>query len=348
MNTPQPELPKFNQMTGVFQVFPHLYKFGSSETSKMMLTTIGGIVVAYGLLQIMKWALSVIQSPTLAVYRHAGNDSWALVTGANDGLGRAFSEELLKRGFNVLLHGRNPQKLEKVKKELLEQWPKRQVDIVVADASKYDNAYQTVAKKASSLPGKLTILLNNVGGQVTLPRYLQLCETKHEDLDTNLNANARFPTHLTAALIPLLRENTPSLIMNCGSAGGLLGGPYLAVYCGTKAYVHNFTQSIKYEMMSEGTPDVDVWGFIIGNTETTGNPHKMPFFTLSARHCADSCLDRVGKGGGPVVWSHWRHAFQYNMMMLMPKSLIEKEMFKELRKRAEAEKEEVGSAKKDI
>lgn len=345
---PDFKMPDLPDLGGWIRIVPAIYKFGSSETSQLMLTTIGGIVVVSYLLQIANWLLSVIQSPRLAIYRHAGNDSWALVTGANDGIGRAFSEELLKRGFNVLLHGRNPEKLERVKKELLEGWPKRQVDTVVADAAKYDNAYETVVKKAKSLPGKLTILVNNVGGQITLPRYLQLSEVKHEDIDTCMNVNARFPTHLSAATIPLLRENSPSLILNCGSMAGVLGSPYLTTYSATKAYIHNFSVSLKQEMIAEDTSDVDVMGFIIGNTETTGNPHDMPWFTLKARHCADSCLDRVGKGSDTVVYSHWRHRLSGMIATCMPKSVAEKEMIRQLKKRAEDERREMGSAKKDL
>lgn len=350
MNTPhQPELPKLPDLGGFAYFFMDLYKFGSSDTAQLILTTIGGCVVISALLKFVNWIFSVLQSPRLAVYRHAQDDSWALVTGANDGIGRGFSEELLRRGFNVLLHGRNPQKLEKVKKELLEEWPKRKVDIVVADASKYDSTFETVVKKVRSLPGKLTILVNNVGGQITFPRYQPLDEVKREDIDTTINVNARFPTHLTAAMIPLLRENSPSLIINCGSAGGVMGTPYLATYASCKAYIHTFSLSLKYEMMGDdASNNVEVMGFVIGNTQTTGNPHDMPFFTLKARNCAASCLDRVGKGGGAVVWSHWRHALQYNMMGFMPKKFLDTEILKELKKRVEAEKEELGSAKKDL
>lgn len=349
MNTPnQPDLPEFPRISAYLQIFSDLYDAGSSETVQLILTTIGGVVVIYGLLQVLDWVFSVLQSPRLAIYRHAGNDSWALVTGANDGIGRAFSEELLRRGFNLLLHGRNAQKLEKVKKELEKQWPKRKLDIVVADAAKYDNAYEILVKKAKSLPGKLTILVNNVGGQITFPRYIALADIEHDHIDTCMNVNARFPTHLTASMIPLLRENSPSLIINCGSMGGLISGPYLATYVSTKAYIHTFTQAVKYEMVGDGTPDVEVMGFVIGNTQTTGNPHNMPLFTLKARDCAASCLDRVGKSGGPVVFSHWLHSLQFNLTKLIPKNLESRLIMDEMRKRAKAEREEPGSAKKDL
>lgn len=235
-----------------------------------------------------------------------------------------------------------------MKKELQADWPKRTVDTVVADASKYDDAYETVVKKAKSLDGKVTVLVNNVGGQTTRPRFTALGKCKHEDLDLCLNVNARFPTHLTASLLPLLQENSPSLILNTGSLGGLIGSPYLTTYTATKAYIHTFTDSLRYEMLGEGTPEVEVKGFMIGNTETTGNPGHMPFFTLQAREVAASCLDRVGKAGGAVVFSHWKHALHHMMFTVMPRGIAEREIVKEMRKRVEAEEQELGLAKKDM
>jgi 17beta-estradiol 17-dehydrogenase / very-long-chain 3-oxoacyl-CoA reductase len=44
--------------------------------------------------------------------------TWALVTGATDGLGVAWAHELAASGFNIVLHGRNPAKLATIKAEL--------------------------------------------------------------------------------------------------------------------------------------------------------------------------------------------------------------------------------------
>jgi len=46
-------------------------------------------------------------------YCSAEGESWAVVTGATDGIGLGFCEVLTKLGFNVLLISRNPEKLTK-------------------------------------------------------------------------------------------------------------------------------------------------------------------------------------------------------------------------------------------
>lgn len=48
----------------------------------------------------------------------AGNGGWAIVTGASDGIGKAYAFELAKRGFNLLLLSRTESKLQSVKEEL--------------------------------------------------------------------------------------------------------------------------------------------------------------------------------------------------------------------------------------
>lgn len=60
----------------------------------------------------------------------------SFLTGATSGLGLSLTSELCSRGFNVILHGRNPEKLEKVRSELAAKFPDRQLDIVVLDAAR--------------------------------------------------------------------------------------------------------------------------------------------------------------------------------------------------------------------
>lgn len=124
------------------------------------------------------------------------------------------------------MHGRNPKKLEGIKNELSQRYHGRSIDTVVADASKNDDSYGAVVKKAKNLPGKLTVLINNVGGVTTTPQFLPHWLVPAADIETQINVNLRFPTQLTRAILPLLIENGPSLILNCGSIGGIMGVRY--------------------------------------------------------------------------------------------------------------------------
>src|ERR1700753_2924849 len=56
-----------------------------------------------------------------------GRPTWALVTGASDGIGLGIAQELCARDVNVVLHGRDPTKLARVAKELTAMFPKRKI-----------------------------------------------------------------------------------------------------------------------------------------------------------------------------------------------------------------------------
>ena len=259
-------------------MFSDIYYVWTTPTAELVLKTLGALLVIKSLVGISRFLLAQLYGSQLARYNHPktkGTACWALVTGASDGLGKAYSDELLKRGWNVLLHGRNDAKLEAVKHELLERHPGRKVDTVVADAGIYSSqSHVAVVDKVQSLPQNepLTLLINNVGGMPFKPQYAPLCSTTHENIDVCINVNLRFMTHLIAALLPILRDNSPSLIANCGSIGGKIPPPYLAAYAATKAYVHTLTQGLKSELAAEGEKwkDVDVIAFVIGNTLTAG------------------------------------------------------------------------------
>src|SRR5271154_6519096 len=65
---------------------------------------------------------------------YQGEKSWALVTGSSDGIGKGIAYELCSHGFNVVLHGRNAEKLSRVQASLLAEYPKVQVRKVITDA----------------------------------------------------------------------------------------------------------------------------------------------------------------------------------------------------------------------
>ena len=63
--------------------------------------------------------------------RKDGKPTWAVVTGASDGIGLAFCKQLAGLGFNVLLHGRNRAKLEEAEKEVKKMNPKIDTALIV-------------------------------------------------------------------------------------------------------------------------------------------------------------------------------------------------------------------------
>lgn len=309
-----------------------------------MASYLGPIIKALGILSLAKisynvasltW-LHILRPSQLPKYRHA-DPSWALVTGSSDGIGLELARELLAQGFNVFLHGRNETKLQSVKATLLSGHPSRSVELLVADASDPNLDYEALATHIASVPGRLTILINCVGGITTNPIYVPLHDLPGSAIDANIAINARFPTRLTAALLPQLKTNSPSLILNAGSFAGLFGLPYIATYTATKAYVHTFSRALRAEMQADVCSGVEVQGSLIGDTASSRNEAADNGLKVSARDCARGMLGKVGCGE-TLIAPDWRHWITGMLVLSLPDGIGRTIMLPEMRKRREEER----------
>ena len=125
-----------------------------------------------------------------------GKDSWAVITGATDGIGKAATIYLANQGFNVVLISRTPAKLDAVAKEVKEGAKKIGKDIqtrVVAldfsknfDAETFSRVYNDHLKDLD-----LSVLVNNVGvaGTMCKPFFENPESDVHNVMSCNMYAN---------------------------------------------------------------------------------------------------------------------------------------------------------------
>lgn len=304
---------------------------------------IGLLTTSYLFFKTVQFSLLYLRPSKLPQYLE--KDSWALVTGASDGIGLGFAEELCQRGFNVIIHGRNPLKLQKVKEALNRDYPSREIRLLIADALATATPLldlDTLVEPLRRLNFK--ILVNNIGGMegfISNP-YKTLAEYSQSDVEGVIAVNIRFTTHLTRILLPTLTRNHPALIMNISSAAAL-GLPYLSVYSASKAYIDSWTRSLKVELRSLGH-DVETLGIVVGAVNTprasVANKTSDSFFNPSPRVMASSALDRVGCGKA-VLAGYFPHALLVVGMALMPEWMADWVLEKEMRGRREFEAKKV-------
>jgi 17beta-estradiol 17-dehydrogenase / very-long-chain 3-oxoacyl-CoA reductase len=255
----------------------------------------------------------------LSKYKKGGKgEPWALVTGSSDGIGVGFAEELASQGFNVILHGRNEQKLQGVKKQMLSQWPERKFKILILDSA--EDAGNT-AKMAAALSGfkdlNIRILINNVGGPWgEKPNFRNFSGMDTDYIDGWIDLNLRFPTQITKVLLPTLVANQSALIINIGSGSSEISSPGLAVYSGTKAFIKAWSRSLAVELEDEGH-DIDCHAIVVGMVATQKLGLGSSLTRPSPRTMARSSLGYAGSGVG-VVAAHWAHDFQMSLFSLMP------------------------------
>lgn len=271
---------------------------------------------------------------SLATY-HYGDEPWALVTGASDGIGKSLARELARHGFNVIIHGRNPNKLDGVVEKLRHDFPKRRFRTAVLDASSATN--QQIADLVSNIADiHLTILVNNVaGGQIVQP----LTVTSPDQVDLSLNCNARFPAQLTRAMLPrFASSDSPSLILNIGSAANSIV-PYATMYGGSKACNMAMSSSLSMEMVAEGLEKkIEVLCISVAAvTEAAQNKAPVSLFTPAASTMAKATLQRVGCGRSVVVGYFW-HAVQLAFLAALPHIVVTRTVVPIMRERWEDER----------
>lgn len=92
-----------------------------------------------------------------------GDGTWAVITGASDGIGKAFAFQLAQRGFSIVLIARNKDKLDSVQKEIKEKYSNIKTRVVVADFVKSadEGFFEKIEAQIQDLD--ISILVNNVG-----------------------------------------------------------------------------------------------------------------------------------------------------------------------------------------
>lgn len=255
--------------------------------------------------------------------------NWALVTGATDGIGFGFAQELCARGFNVILHGRNSEKLNRRREELAAEFPNAKLGIVVRDALKLGGDVDGVDGEVRGIiaasgdgdgngnGGRLTVLINNVGGE-TKPSTL-LKEYTYEDIQATIARNATFAIQITRVLAAQLEKNAPALVLNVSSVAAF-GIPYISAYAATKGFVDSFTMSLGAEFRAEGR-DVEVMALRVAEVHTAGYDVKSNLFVPEARVLARAGLDRVGCGQ-EFVWAYFWHWLQGLSFDILPRWVL--------------------------
>lgn len=132
-----------------------------------------------------------------------------LITGSTDGIGLETARMLVSMGHHVLLHGRNPSKLEETKKTLSALPDGGGVECYLADLSHMADV-EALAKAVTEKHTKLDVLINNAG-VYSAPDPITL-----DGLDIRFAVNTIAPYLLTQRLLPLL--GTSGRVINLSSA----------------------------------------------------------------------------------------------------------------------------------
>ncbi|RSM14227.1 Very-long-chain 3-oxoacyl-CoA reductase [Fusarium oligoseptatum] len=267
------------------------------------LAGIGALVLGSKLLSYLQLVLSafVLGGTNLRKYGKPG--TWAVVTGASDGLGKEYALQLAAKGFNLVLVSRTLSKLESLAAEIQEKYPGKGLEIksLAMDFSQNNDAdYERLAELIQGLD--IGILINN------------------EELQNIITINCIGTLRVTQTIAPILKQRKRGLILTMGSFGGWTPTPYLATYSGSKAFLQQWSNALSSELADD---NVDVYLVLSHLVTTAMSKVRRPTLLVpNARNFVKAALGKVGLGSyqtAPNTYTPWwSHSFMLWLIENIP------------------------------
>lgn len=171
----------------------------------------------------------------------------ALVTGASVGIGRAFAEELARRGNDLVLVARNAAQLEELGK-VLEQRHAVSVEVLPADLMSADGVARVTWRLLETSPDQVDTLINNAGRGAHAP----FAAGPLTDHLAQIDLNVRTLVELSYAALSAMAARGSGSLLNVASTAAFQPVPNEAVYAATKAFVLSFTEAVHSELKGTG------------------------------------------------------------------------------------------------
>lgn len=194
-----------------------------------------------------------------------------LITGGTDGLGRATTLLLARKGYVVFAAGRSAEKrqeLDRIAHE--EKIPIRTLEMDVTDNLSVEIGVEFAIEKG----GAIDVLINNAGiGYMAVVEELRM-----EDLRKQFETNLFGVLRVTQALLPRMRARRSGRIVMMSSTAGLVSPPTYGAYSSSKHALEGLTNSLRLEMYPFGVEVILIEpGYIVTNFQQTAKELAQPY-----------------------------------------------------------------------
>lgn len=164
-----------------------------------------------------------------------------LITGGGSGIGRGLAESLQAAGNQVIIAGRRQSALDATTQA------NPGMQSIALDIEKADGIQRFAAQVVERFP-RLNVLINNAG-------IMRAENLKAEPVDLSaaeaiIATNLLGPIRLTAALLPHLKQQASATVINVSSGLAFVPLVLTPTYNATKAALHSYTQSLRYQLRS--------------------------------------------------------------------------------------------------
>lgn len=166
-----------------------------------------------------------------------------LITGATSGIGEGCARKFAAMGSNLILNGRNIEKLNQLKEELTALG----VEVLTLPFDVRDRAAMRAAIDSRQGPWQqIDVLINNAGLVIGVDKEF---EGNLDEWDIVLDTNIKALLSMTRMIVPGMVARGRGHIINIGSIAGDAAYPGGSVYCATKAAVKALSDGLRIDLV---------------------------------------------------------------------------------------------------
>lgn len=175
--------------------------------------------------------------------------SGVLITGGTSGVGLAAAKQFAAAGVTrIALIGRNAERGEAARQEVLQRAPAATVAFIAADANHADQASRAVAQAHEQI-GNIDVLVNSTVGPA-VPKLFH--EMSVDDIAATMQQQMMAPLIMSRLVLPGMRENCGGVILNIASDAGKVATPGESVIGAAMAAIIMFSRTLSVEAKRSG------------------------------------------------------------------------------------------------
>lgn len=169
-------------------------------------------------------------------------NDYVLITGASQGLGRAFAEEFAKRGADLILVSLPCQNLTRTAHDIARRYDVR-TQVYEADLTA-ERSPETMFQWIQDRGFPVSVLINNAG----VGYNGRFDDSTLRENEACILLNNLATVQITRLLLPELRRHDQAHILNVSSLAAFFPMPFMPVYAPSKAFILNFSLALRQEM----------------------------------------------------------------------------------------------------
>ncbi|KAK3069454.1 hypothetical protein LTR53_012186 [Teratosphaeriaceae sp. CCFEE 6253] len=320
-----------------------------ASSTTQVFALIGVLWLSLKIFSFWRMIASLFISPGASLSKFGKKGTWAVITGASDGIGKEYALQLAKKGFNVFLISRTQSKLDSLAAEVKKTYSVDAKTFAMDFAANDDNDYAHLAPFLAE--HDISILINNVGLSHSIP--VPFAETPEQEMRDIITVNCTGTLRITQLIAPGMITRRRGLILTMASFGGILPTPLLATYSGSKAFLQQWSSALASELAPHGVRVQLVQSYLV--TSAMSKIRRASALVPTPRRFVRAALGKIGRSGGAQGVSatstpYWAHGLlHWAVVNLTPGAMngyvidVNRSMHEGIRKRALRKAERLGT-----